>query len=91
MSNITADLELLDKGILPASFCYDLKCSEKIDFTMLEYNSKYKTPEWHFSKLHPAMKEMPNIDKVCLYLAENTENPLRLMEERQAFDVPNND
>lgn len=86
MSNIIADLELLDRGILPAAFCYDLKCTEEIDFTMLEYNSKYKTPQWHFYKLPPAIREIPNIEKLCAHIAEISESPLRLMMERQAIE-----
>ena len=63
-------------GLIPAGFNYDIKKTESIDWRKLEYNSRYKNPDFYYNKLHKAIKNLPGIYAHCMRLAENNVSPL---------------
>ena len=74
--DIAQDLELLKMGLIPAGFNYDIKKTESIDWRKLEYNNRYKQPQFYYNKLPKAVKNLPGIYSHCEKLASYNVSPL---------------
>ena len=71
------DIELLVLGLIPASLNYNLKKTETIDWAKLEYNSRYKNPNYYYNKLPKAIKNLPGLYDHCEKMAQNSISPLQ--------------
>lgn len=100
MCSIRSDIKLLDSGILPPSFDYNLytKTSKELtgfaseatlDYGKLDYVN-YKTPDYYFNKLHLAIQRIPGTYEYCEAIADQGLTPLELILQRQipfAYEV----
>jgi hypothetical protein len=74
-------------GDLPACFNYKPKKLDEVDFSKLQYNSYYKSPEFMLSKFSnpTAFLNMAGGLQILELMAENSPCPLEAMIERQRF------
>lgn len=71
------DIELLSLGLIPASLNYNIQKTETIiDWAKLEYNSRYKNPNYYFNKLPKAVRNLPSMYNHCEKMALNSVSPL---------------
>ena len=81
------DVELLALGLIPASLNYNAQQKETLDWSKLEYNARYKTPEYYYNRLPKAVKNLPGLWGHCEYMAKNGVSPLEsLLQIEMAKD-----
>lgn len=84
MNQILVDLQLLNKGILPEKFNYDLTKTETLDWSKLVFNGRIHDPDFYYNKLPKSIQTLPNIEKFCIELAEQAnESPLEQIMRRK--------
>ena len=74
--DVAQDLELLAMGLIPVGFTYNIKKTETIDWSKLEYNSRYKNANFYYNKLPKAVRNLPGIINHCEKLASYNVSPL---------------
>lgn len=74
--DISQDIELLALGLIPASLSYNIKKTETIDWSKLEYNSRYKNVNYYYNKLPKAVQNLPGLYEHCDKMAVNSVSPL---------------
>ena len=79
---ITDDIKMLNKGILPDSFNFSLKPSSVIDWDKVRYNSLYKDFGYFENKFPDGYKSIPNFDKIIQSIADNAKSPMEEIDER---------
>ena len=82
--DIVKDLELLNNGILPESFNFNLNLLQKpehIDYNKIQYNAFYKTFEYWSNKFPKGHQSIPGFDKIVHNLAENALTPLQYLNQ----------
>jgi hypothetical protein len=85
MNQITVDLQLLSKNILPESMNYNITKTETLDWSKLVFNGRIHDPDFYFNKLPKSIRALPNIDKFCIELAnEATESQLDQILRRKS-------
>ena len=70
------DIELLALGLIPASLNYNLQKTETLDWSKLEYNARYKNPNYYYNKTPKAVRNLPGIYNHCEKMALNNVSPL---------------
>jgi hypothetical protein len=90
--DIAQDIELLALGLIPAGLTYDIKKNNYIDWSKLEYNSRYKKADYYYNKLPKAVKNLPGLYEHCEKLASYNVSPLESLlqletGERDARDI----
>lgn len=83
--DISQDIELLAMGLIPAGFNYDIKKTETIDWRKLEYNSRYKQPEYYHNKLPKAVRNLPGLWEYCEKLASYNVSPLESLLQLESI------
>lgn len=85
MNQISVDLQLLNKGIIPESMNYNLSKTESLDWSKLVFNGRINDPDFYYNKLPKSIQSLPNMDKFCIELAEQAdESPLEQMLRRKS-------
>ena len=74
--DIAQDIELLAMGLIPAGFTYNIKKTETIDWSKLEYNSRYRNPNYYYNKLPKSVQNLPGIYNHCEKMASYNISPL---------------
>lgn len=85
-NQIAEDLRMLENGFLPESCFYKIDTSLYIDNSKIQYNKRYKEPQYFMNKLPRGMRNMHGMDTYCQKLADEAMTPLQAMLLRQQPD-----
>jgi len=83
--DIAQDIELLAMGLIPAGFNYDIKKTETIDWRKLEYNSRYKQPQFYYNKMPKAVRNLPGMFSYCEKMASYNVSPLESLLQLESI------
>jgi hypothetical protein len=74
----------LKKGRVPPTLFYKLaEEQDTIDWSKLQYNSRYKSPEYFKSKLPKGYEQIPGFNEIIQEIAEKAISPLEEMDMRR--------
>jgi hypothetical protein len=75
------DIELLNRGILPDSFKFNMHQGE-LDIEKIAYNLRYKDTNYWLNKFPPGFENLPGSEKILEKIVEKALTPLEELELR---------
>ena len=74
---------LFENGMLPQEFNYDISKPEIVDWSKVQYNTFYKSQEYHVGKFPNGFQNLPGYDKIINNIILNAKSPLEEIITRQ--------
>jgi hypothetical protein len=75
-------VKLLNSNILPKELNFSIEQPD-IDWSKVQYNSFYKSFEFHKSKYPEGFENIPGFDKIIINECHNAKTPLEEITKRQ--------
>ena len=74
---------LFENGMLPQEFNYDISKPEIVDWSKVQYNTFYKSHEYHIGKFPYGFENLPSADRIIENIILNAKSPLEEISARQ--------